>query len=214
VGAVNPLISVQLPKTVTEERPTGETTSVARLRHRPNRQALAAARKAQRFTESGDYEHGAAEWRKAVEADPEFSEAHGNLGAQYVRLNRPVEATLEFARAIALDPFTARHQSNLAVALVQVGRLDEAESWARRAVRRDESNALGHYVLGCVLASSASKIAEGIQQLQIAARQMPSAHLVLAKIYDGQGKNALAAAERRQFREEESARRSPGLSTP
>jgi hypothetical protein len=204
VGANNPPITVRLPRPVVE-RPTGETTSVARLRHRPNRQALEAGRKAQKLSESGAYERAANEWKRAVEADPEFSEAHGNLGAQYVRLNRAGEAAEEFQKAIALDPDTARHQSNLAVALAQLGRFDEAESWARRAVQLDGSNALGHYVLGCVLTASITKVAEAIQQFQIAARQLPRAHEVLAGIYHAQGKEALAMAEKKQYREEREA---------
>ncbi len=198
VSAANPPISLQLPHSA-DERPTGETTSVARLRHRPNRRALSAAGKAQKFSESGAYERSAAEWQKAVEADPDFSEAHGNLGVQYARLGRFQDAAAEFRKAMALDPSTARHQSNLAVALAQTGHLDEAESWARNAVRMEESGALGHYVLGCVLTARPAKMVEGIEQLRIAARQMPKAHMVLAKLYFSQGKEQLAVAETKQF---------------
>ncbi|HEV3202295.1 MAG TPA: tetratricopeptide repeat protein, partial [Bryobacteraceae bacterium] len=179
VGSTNTPISVRLPQ-LPAERPTGETTSVARLRHRPNRKALEVARKAQKLSESGAYERSAEEWKKAVEADPEFSEAHGNLGAQYARLHRDSDAAEEFRRAIALDPATGRHQSNLAVVLARMGRFDEAESCARRGVLLDGSNALGHYVLGCVLTSRTTKVPEAIQQLQIAARQLPGAHQILA----------------------------------
>jgi tetratricopeptide (TPR) repeat protein len=200
VGAFTPPVSLELPKSLAE-RPTGETTSVAQLQHRPNRKALAAARRGQKFSESGDYERSAAEWEKAVEADPEFSEAHGNLGAQYARLKRSTEAVDEFRKAIALDRSTARHQSNLAVALAQLGRYEEAESWARSAVRMDGSEPLGHYVLGCVLTARRTKAAEAIQQFQIAARQIPRAHQLLADIYHAQGREELAAAERKQFQE-------------
>jgi tetratricopeptide (TPR) repeat protein len=210
VGATNPPVSILLPRVV-RERPTGETTSVARLRHTPNRQALQAARQAQKLSESGAYARAAVEWKRAVDADPEFSEAHGNLGAQYARLDRPSEAVEEFRRAIALDPATARHQSNLAIVLAELGRFDEAESWARRAVRQDGANALGHYVLGCVLTSSIAKVAEAVQQLQIAARQLPRAHQVLAEIYRAQGRPALAMAEMKQLQEE---REAPGDHKP
>jgi tetratricopeptide (TPR) repeat protein len=171
------------------------------LRHRPSRRALEAARKAQNFAESGAYERAACEWKKAVDADPEFSEAHGNLGAQYARLNRASDAAGEFRRAIALDPATARHQSNLAIVLAQLGQLDEAESWARRAVQKDGGSALGHYVLGCVLTARTTSVAEAIQQLRIAARQLPRAHEVLARIYRSQGQPTLAMAEMRQLQE-------------
>jgi len=208
VSSSTPTISIRLPRVVAE-RPTGETTSVARLRHTPDRQALQAARKAQKFSESGDYQSAAMEWEKAVKADPKFSEAHGNLGAQYVKLNRSIEAVQEFQRAIALDPATARYQSNLAVALAHLGRLEEAESWARHAVQQDGSNALGHYVLGCVLTSRIATVPEAIQQLQIAARQIPRAHQVLSGIYRVQGKPALAIAEMQQYQETIEAQAGP-----
>ena len=179
--------------------------SVARLRHRPSKQVLQAARKAQNLSQAGDYERAASEWEKVVAADPEFSEAHGNLGAQYVHLRRPSEAAAEFQRAIALDPATAQHQTNLAVVLGLLGRQEEAEVWARHAVQLDDSSALGHYVLGCLLVSGPARLAEGVQQLQIAARLLPKAHETLAAVYHALGKEELAREERKQYGEAESA---------
>lgn len=205
VGPANSITIVQLPA-VPEARPTGETTSIARLQHRPSKRALDDGRKAQKFAESGDYGRAAIEWKKAVEADPDFSEAHGNLGAQYSRLGRAAEAVAEFERAIVLDPSTAQHQSNLAVALAQLGRLMEAELWARRAVQLEGSNALGHYVLGCILGANAAKLPEAIQQLQVASRQIPRAHEKLANIYHELGKLEVAWQEMNQYLES----RAPG----
>jgi Flp pilus assembly protein TadD len=210
VGPANPAIDVRLPSELTA-RPTGETTSVARLRHSPTKRALDAARRGQKFSESGDYVQAAAEWKKAVEADPEFSEAHGNLGAQYARLGRAIDAVTEFQRAITLDPSTAQHQSNLAVAMAQLGRLEEAEVWARRAVTLDGGNPLGHYVLGCVLASQAAKSGEAIQQLQLSARRIPKAHERLAQLYHALGKQELAWEELRAYVETEPVGGQPQL---
>lgn len=200
LGPANPTITVKLPgeKAV---RPSGETTSVARLRHKPTKRALQAAVKAQRFSESHKYDRAAIEWKKAVDEDPDFSEAHTNLGAQYVRLQRLREAAEEFRKAIALDPDTARHQSNLAVALAQLNQIDEAEKWARQAVQKDGSNALGHYVLGCILTARTNTLREAIQQLTIAARELPQVHQKLAEIYLSQGKKSMATAEMNQYQE-------------
>ncbi|HTS28547.1 MAG TPA: tetratricopeptide repeat protein [Bryobacteraceae bacterium] len=213
VGAANPPISVQLPESA-GPRPSGETVSIARLRHRPNRHALEAARKAQEFSRAGASERAAAQWKKAVELDPEFSEAHGNLGVQYARLDRPADAIEEFRKAVALDPYTPHHQSNLAVALAQSGRLDEAETWARRAVRLEPANPGGHYVLGCVLAARSSTIAEGIHELRIAAARIPRVHRFLAEIYHAQGNEALAAAERKQLLDAGTSGDTPAVEHP
>jgi tetratricopeptide (TPR) repeat protein len=200
IAATNPPVSVKLPGAVVA-RPTGETTSVARLRHAPTRRAWQAAIKAQKFSESGEYERSAVEWKKAVDADPEFSEAHGNLGAQYIRLHRLAEAVEEFRRAIELDSATARHQSNLAVALGQLNQFDEAEKWARHAVELEGSNALGHFVLGCVLTWRNGSMREAIEQLQISSRQIPRAHQILSRIYNSMGKQALAVAELKEYQD-------------
>lgn len=204
IGPTNPPFMVKLPGAVAA-RPTGETTSVARLRHTPTRKALQFALKAQQLSESGAFERSAAEWKKAVDADPEFSEAHGNLGAQYSRLRRPAEAVEEFHRAIALDPATARHQSNLAIALGQLNQLEDAEKWARHAVQMDGSNPLGHYVLGCVLTTRTNAQREAIEQLQIAARQIPRAHQILSGIYNSMGKQSLAVAEMKEYQDASTA---------
>jgi Flp pilus assembly protein TadD len=85
---------------------------------------------------------------KAVALDPEFTNAHGNLGAEYAVLHRYGEAAAELERAVALDPSAAWMQSNLAFALWQAGKPMEAEQWARHAVALPSSNAKAHYVLG------------------------------------------------------------------
>ena len=193
-------VYIELPSEVSE-KPTGETTSVARLRHTPNRKAMDAARKAARASQSGDLERAALEWKRAVEADPECSEAHENLGVQYTRLNRLPEAVEEFRKALALDRFTAGYHANLAVALGATGQIEEAETSARAAVRMDDAAPLNHYVLGCLLATRTTRVAEGVAQLQIAARQLPRAHQVLAAIYRVQGNAPLAATENQQYEE-------------
>src|SRR5579872_2468779 len=201
--STNPPVEVRLPATKIA-RPTGETTSVVRLRHRPRKDALQAARKAQKFSEAGDYLHAAREYEKAVAADPEYSEALGNLGAQYVRLGRMEDSVALFQRAIALDPAASLHQSNLALALVKLGRQEEAEKWARHAVEIDGSNGMGHYVLGCVLTFHTTTVAEAIKQLQTAARTVPRAHEVLAQLYRVAGNTRQANEEMREYAEAQS----------
>ncbi len=136
---VNPPVSIRLAdrKIV---RPSGETISAARLLHPPDKRALRAAGKAQKFSRSGAYDRAAAELEYAVRLDPMFSEAFNNLGVQYMRLGRPTDAVEAFRRAVAVDPAGPLQQANLAIALTQSGRIEEAEIWARSAVRLDPSN--------------------------------------------------------------------------
>src|ERR1700727_2192053 len=81
------------------ERPSlpGESVSLVRLRHRPPRKAMAAFLRGIKLASSGAWGQGAEEFRKAVDADSDFSEAHGNLGVAYSSLHRFYEAAQGFA---------------------------------------------------------------------------------------------------------------------
>jgi Tfp pilus assembly protein PilF len=180
----NPQVRVQLPEDPTADRPAGPV-SVSQLRHKPEPRALRAALKAQKLSESGDYRGAAAQLEKAVAFDPQFTLAHGNLGAQYVRLHQPAQAAAEFRRAIGLDPSSAVQQSNLALALAQLGQTSEAIRWARQALQIDSTNAEGHYVLGCILAKDATDAgarAEAIRHLEVASRELPVAASILQEL--------------------------------
>jgi tetratricopeptide (TPR) repeat protein len=170
----NPKLKVQLPEDPNARRPGGPV-SVSQLRHKPEPRALQAARKAQKLSDAGDYRGAAAQLERAVALDPQFAAAHGNLGAQYLRLRQPARAATEFQQAIALDPSVAIQQSNLALALAQLGQTAEAVRWARHALQIDSTNAVGHYVLGSILADDAGARAEAIHHLEVASRDLPVA---------------------------------------
>jgi tetratricopeptide (TPR) repeat protein len=177
----NPPLRVQLPEESGAERPGG-SVSVSQLRHRPDPRAWRAAAKAQKLSDSGDHRGAAAQLEKAVAIDPQYAEAYGNLGAQYVRLGQPERAAAEFRRSIALDPQSAVEQANLALALAQLHQIAEALQQARRALQVDSTNPLAHYVLGCIMANDASARAEAIRHLELASRSLPMAETTLAAL--------------------------------
>ncbi|HXN46205.1 MAG TPA: tetratricopeptide repeat protein [Bryobacteraceae bacterium] len=127
--------------------------TVAQLQHHvPARAAREFAREGRAF-EAGDVEGAIGHLRKALEIDPDYMEAHNNLGARYMALHRFEDAAAEFRRATELDPAAEKAFANLAGALLLLGRDAEAEAAARRAVALDGTDSLGRYVLGRVLAS-------------------------------------------------------------
>lgn len=156
--------------------------SVTQLRHKPEPHALRAAVKAQKLSASGDYSGAAAALEKAVALDPNFGEAHGNLGAQYVRLHQPARAATEFRKAIALDGTSSVQQANLALALVQIGQCAEALQWARHSLQIDSTNPLGHYILGYILAGENGGRTEAIRHLELASHTLPAAARMLEEI--------------------------------
>jgi tetratricopeptide (TPR) repeat protein len=179
--ASNPHVRFELPTDPTAARPAG-VVSVSQLRRPPHPRALRLAIKAGKLSDSGDYRGAAAQLEKAIALDPQFAVAHGNLGAQYIRLGEPARAAEEFRRAIALDPSSAVQQANLALALAQAGQTAEAVQQARQALRIDSTNAVGHYVLGCIMLGDAKYRAEAIRHLELASRDLPAAARALEAV--------------------------------
>lgn len=188
----------------------GGSISIARLRHRPPRKARQAFLRGMKFSQAGANANAAAEFAKAAELDPDFSEAHGNLGVEYTWLNRYDDAVPEFHRAIALDPATSFHHSNLAYTLIRLNRPHEAEAEAQTAVGLDGANATAQFVLGLLLARRPETRALCESHLVYAARTIPEAHRVLAWVYSAQGATQNSGVELESYRRETASRQSKG----
>jgi tetratricopeptide (TPR) repeat protein len=122
------------------DRPTGQSVSVARLRHRTPKEARKALDRAEKQSRAGAHEMAAKELEKAVARDPEFFEAHGNLGVEYAQLGRLQDAAAELKRAIALDASSSNSYYNLGLVYFQAGDVLQAERNARRALQASGSD--------------------------------------------------------------------------
>jgi tetratricopeptide (TPR) repeat protein len=174
--------------------------SVAELRHKAPGKAFAAFTEGVKLAEAGNYRRAAHEFVRAVTIDPDYSDAHGNLGAMYVNLALPDQAVVEFRRAIELDPATSAHHANLALALILMNLPEQAEAEARTAVGLDDLNPKARYLLGFLLARKPETRNRAAEHLEYAARQLPDAHLILADMYRLEGAPALAQNEQELYR--------------
>ena len=177
-----------------------QTVSVARLRHKLISGAVAAYSRALKLARAGAWDVGAKELENAVAIDPDFSEAHGNLGVHYLRLGRVEHAAGELRRAIHLDPSCSIHHSNLAVAMFLLQRPKEAEAEAQAAIGLDQANFRAHYVLGFLLSHRSEAREEAADHLLYAARAIPEAHLVLAQLFRAQGDDQRATLEADRYK--------------
>ncbi len=84
---------------------------------------------------SGKGERAEADYQSAINAKPDFVQAHVNLGALMARRGDFEAAIVEERTAIDLKENDAIAHTNLANALFELGHLDEAELHYRRAVR-------------------------------------------------------------------------------
>lgn len=164
------------------ERPTGESVSAARLRHKAPGKAVHAFVRGFRLATAGSTLAAAREFRSAVALDPQFSEAHGDLGVEDTLLGQFDEAATEFRKAIALDPATAAHHANLAYLLIRMNRHSEAEPEAQAAVSLDPTNTKAQFLLGFLLARRAESRSRAIAHLEYAAREMQAAHEILQQV--------------------------------
>ena len=85
-------------------------------------------------TKAETLEEAVEAYRKAVDASPEWVEAHINLGTTLYQLNRMEEAHSEFSKAVEFEPKNALAEFNLGCVLEQLGEADEAIKHLHRAI--------------------------------------------------------------------------------
>lgn len=89
--------------------------------------------------------------RRALEMQPDFPFALGNLGNQALALGRYEEALGLFRRSLELAPrsrFAKNDLYGIGLSLAQLGRLGEAEASYRKALELDPGYAMAHNDLG------------------------------------------------------------------
>ena len=88
---------------------------------------------------------------RALALNPDWPEAHNNLGNALNGKGQRDQAIAAYRQAIALRPDFAEAHSNLGVALKDNGQLDEAIAAFRRAIALKPNDAVSHYNLGIAL---------------------------------------------------------------
>ena len=167
------------PPEVPRQKPAGEAISVSQLQHRVPKEAAKAFQRAMKFTRAGEHEKAAGELEAALRRDPEFANAENQLGVEYSNLGRWDEAENAFRRSTDIDPASWMGHYNLALTLYGRGDLSGAEQSARRALALSSENPRMHLLLGEVLVLREQTRAEGLTELQFAARTLSDARWVL-----------------------------------
>lgn len=194
-----PDISIQLPESATPNRPAGGTVSAMRLRHKVPGKASKEFDKAEKAAKKGDLQLSIEFLNKALEIDPEYMEAHNNLGSRYMRTEQYDKALMHLEKACALDPGSSLPQINLATVLIAMKRSGEAEKAARRAVDLDPSSAQARFTLAVTLLELKKDTKDALVYLERSASDIPSARLLLAKYYAKQGDAERVKSELGQY---------------
>jgi Flp pilus assembly protein TadD len=139
----------------------------------------------------------AAQWRKALELDPNDGKAHFNLGFSLSETGDLPGAIAEYRKSTALNPEDSVTFGNLALALAQAGDMKGSIENYRKASALDPDNAVLRADLGTALFDGGQRT-EGIEQLQkavVMAPESPDAHNKLGSILAKAGHNAEARAQ-------------------
>ena len=90
-------------------------------------------------------------YRKAIELNPDLTEAHSNLGNVLRDLGKLQDAELSIRKAIELNPDLADAYSNLGNVLKDLGKLKDAELFTRKAIQLNPKYTIAHFNLGNIL---------------------------------------------------------------
>ena len=93
-----------------------------------------------------------AQYEQTLRINPDFADAHFNLGVALMQTGRVPEAMAHWQQALRVKPDYAEAHYNLGVALMQMGRVPEAMEHWRQALRINPDFAEAHYSLGVALA--------------------------------------------------------------
>jgi predicted O-linked N-acetylglucosamine transferase (SPINDLY family) len=161
--------------------------------------AIKEFNRAMKAFQAGDDRLAAGHLEKAVQIAPMFARAHNNLGAAYFNMGQYQDAAGELQKSVALNPRLIAPYHNLAMAMAFLGHFSDAEDAARQALSLAPDQAFSRFTLGRVLVMAGQNTREAVQLLTEASPKIPEAHLVLARLFQGNGQLGRAIIELRTY---------------
>ena len=157
--------------------------SADQLRHPLAGKALSMIKKAEHLISIKDYIHAREELKKALKDSNAAPYAHSLLGQEFVRSMAFPDAIGELSQAVQMLPSSVADHANLGYALMMTGQPAPAEKELRRALELQPANPRTHLVLGVLCYAQGGRDQEAEEHLEFAARNIPSANLMLEKFY-------------------------------
>jgi protein O-mannosyl-transferase len=103
---------------------------------------------------TGRLDEAIANYRKALEINPNYVETHNNIGILLAQSGRTDEAIAHYRKALEINPNYVETHNNIGILLAQSGRTDEAITHYRKALEINPNYAEAHFNLGNLLANS------------------------------------------------------------
>ena len=132
--------------------------------------------------EMGRTDEAMAQFRAALQIQPNSAKAHNNLGSILAQKNEADAAIAQFEKALQLQPRNWQAHGNLAsVLFYQKGRADEAMAHCQQALEIRPNLAQAHIILGHILLQK-GRDAEAMAQYQAVLQTEPDSPIVLNNI--------------------------------
>ncbi|HTD66964.1 MAG TPA: tetratricopeptide repeat protein [Candidatus Limnocylindria bacterium] len=103
------------------------------------------------FRERGEYEKAEACFRQALEADPNYYDAHSSLADVLSERGNQTEAIAHYREALRIKSTSLELRVNFGIALGSAGQFNEAAAEFEQVVRAQPTNANAHHNLGITL---------------------------------------------------------------
>lgn len=169
------------------------------LRHPLSRKGRDLLVKAQNEARKGNHSKAIEGFTQALKERSAEPYAHGMLGIEYLRTHRIAEAIAELQKASEAMPRLAAIHSNLGFALCASGQSDKGLQEIEMALRLDQSLVKARFLEGVIRLDRGSYDRETWNDLQLAQKQIPTAHLALAIYYARDGQEAAAQQQLQEY---------------
>ena len=198
IESTDPLAFIQAqPAAPPRMAPQAETISVRDLLVPAG--AIKEFQRSEQAFHSGDFHSAVGHLQKAIQIEPNFVQAHNNLGASYVELKQYESAVTEFQKAIDLDSKVHAPYRNLGLGLFLLRRYPQAELAERQALQLNPQSGLARYTLGRILAAEGGNAPEAEKLLRQFTSTYPEARLPLVRALLDEGALDQAALELRAY---------------
>jgi Tfp pilus assembly protein PilF len=141
-----------------------------------------------KFAGEGKHEEAIAEFKKALEKDPEQANIMGNMAESYSKLDKNDEALEVYKKAVAISPDNAALFTNMGVLLSKMGKNTESqEAFKKAAALNPASSAQNFYNIGATLVNNGKtqEAAESFKQAIAADPNFAEAYYQLGMCLSG-----------------------------
>jgi tetratricopeptide (TPR) repeat protein len=199
ISGPNDHLSVRLPDSPNASRAAGASISIRQLQHKVPPEALKAFTKGQSAAKKGNVQDAVEQFQAALRIDPEFAEAHNDLGAERAAQGDLSQAAEEFQKAVDLVPDHRLALANLCIVLAKLKQFGEAVAVGRRVLKLDPSNSGVHLILALSLMATRGDPAEALDHTQKAAAEIPMARVAAAELLLEIGKRVEAVQQLQEY---------------